>query len=87
MKFRLDKKGVGEVLKTQCGEVIDDYAAQIDDQIRTSHPDVDVEVDRYTTDRGAASVTIADPRGMALQASDGALTKAAAAVGLEVKAK
>jgi hypothetical protein len=40
----------------------------------------------YTTDRGAASITVEDVRAMAWQARDGILTRAAGAVGLEVKA-
>ena len=48
-------------------------AAQIDGD--------DVHVDEYTTDRAAAAVVVPAER----QAVDGALTRAAAAVGLEVK--
>lgn len=46
-----------------------------------------VVVNEYTTDRKAASVTIAHPAGLATQAKHGVLTKAAAAVGLEVRSK
>lgn len=46
-----------------------------------------IVVDEYTTDRRAASVTIAHPAGLAAQAKYGVLTKAAAAVGLEVRSK
>lgn len=44
----------------------------------------DVVVDRYTTDRRAASVTIRDRRGRAWEVRDGVLSRAAAAQGLEV---
>lgn len=44
-------------------------------------------VDEYTTDRRAASVTIAHAAGLAAQAKHGVLTKAAASVGLEVRAR
>nr|WP_246461585.1 hypothetical protein [Nocardia transvalensis] len=43
----------------------------------------DVTVDKYTTDRAAAGVRVPTER----QTKDGALTRAAAALGLEVKAK
>ncbi len=85
-KFRLDRKGVGEILKHQCGPAVDEVAERVAADVRSRHG-VEVEVASYTTDRGAASVTIVDPQGMRLQASDGALTRAAAAVGLEVTAK
>lgn len=86
-KFRLNRRGVSEILKTQCGPAVNEAAGRIAEQVRSKHPDVEVAVDQYRTDRQAAGVTIADPQGMALQASDGALTRAAAVVGLEVKAK
>jgi hypothetical protein len=44
-----------------------------------------VEVTVYETDRARASVTIAHPSGLAVQAKHGVLTRAASAVGLEVK--
>ncbi|MFC0314487.1 hypothetical protein ACFQNE_02045 [Gordonia phosphorivorans] len=86
-KFRRSHKGIGEILKSP------EFAAQMTtmaEQIaaETDVPDgVDVLVEAYTTDRGAAAVIIADPAGMELQATDGVLTRAAARVGLEVKAK
>jgi hypothetical protein len=45
-----------------------------------------VRVKKYTSDRDAASVTIADVRGMAWQARDGVLTRAAGELGIEIKA-
>ena len=87
--FRLNRRGVGEVLKQQCGPAINEVAEQVAAQVRASIDDdsIEVVVDTYTTDRGAAAVPIADTRGMEFQASDGALTRAAAAVGLEVKSR
>ncbi|MDL9938685.1 hypothetical protein QSJ18_18215 [Gordonia sp. ABSL1-1] len=82
--FRLDRKGVSFILKNRCADAINALAESIAEQVRDAHDDVEVEVDEYTTDRGAAAVTIADPRGRQLQASDGALTRAAARFGLEV---
>ena len=88
MKFRLDRKGVREILLTQCGPAVNAAAAQAAARAKAAvDDDVPVETSPYTTDRRAASVTIAHPTGMLLQASDGVLTRAAAAVGLEVKAK
>lgn len=44
-----------------------------------------VSVSTMTTDRAHASVTLAHPAGIAVQAKHGALTRAASAAGLEVK--
>lgn len=92
VRFKLDHAGVGEVLKSPWihGE-IDGLAGRIAANTRTIvaqvAPGIEVDVEPYTTDRGAAAVVIADPRGIELQASHGALTKAAGQVGLEVHAK
>ena len=87
MKFRLNRKGVREILRNQCGPAVDEAANAIAAQVLSRYPDLPVEANPYTTDRRAAGVTIADAKGLNLQASDGALTRAAAAVGLEVKSK
>ncbi len=44
-----------------------------------------VKTRSFTTDRAAASVILAHPAGIAVQAKHGALTKAASAAGLEVR--
>ena len=84
--FRIDYEGVGEVLNSApvrtainglAGEILNNVIAQLPEG-------TDVVADSYTTDRAAASVTIRDVRGRAWQARDGVLTRAAAAVGLEV---
>lgn len=49
--------------------------------------DLPVEVRTQTTDRARATVTIAHPAGQAVQAKHGALTKAAAQVGLDVRGR
>lgn len=87
-KFELDTAGVREVLRGQeVREMIDGYAQQVADNVKALiRPGVPIEVRKYTTDRGAATVVVADVRGMAWQARDGILTRAAAAAGLEVKA-
>ncbi|KOU20966.1 hypothetical protein ADK52_25620 [Streptomyces sp. WM6372] len=87
-KFELDSAGVRELLKGQAvRELVDGYAQQVADNVKPLvRPGVPIEVRRYTTDRGAATVVVADVRGMAWQARDGILTRAAAQAGLEVKA-
>lgn len=86
--FRLDAAGVREVLKSdEVRDLVDGYADDIATRILAQVPaGVSVEVAAYTTDRGAASVTVTDVRAMAWQARDGLLTRAAGAAGLEVKA-
>ncbi|WP_411102444.1 hypothetical protein [Streptomyces sp. cmx-4-9] len=87
-KFELDSAGVRELLKGQeIRDLIDGYAQQVADNVKALvRSGVPVEVRKYTTDRGAATVVVADVRAMAWQARDGILTRAAAHAGLEVKA-
>jgi hypothetical protein len=87
--FKLDRSGVGEILKHQTRELIDDTAAEVAAIVRADVADEDVAVlvQSHTSDRATASVTIAGPQGLELQAKRGSLTKAAAALGLEVKSR
>ncbi|PTR42032.1 hypothetical protein C8K38_111201 [Rhodococcus sp. OK611] len=87
--FRLNRAGVGKILKSdEVASKVTGVAEQVGAAVRVQvGSDVVVRVDPYTTDRGAAAVVIADRHGIAMQASDGALTKAAAAVGLTVTSK
>ncbi|MBP5922180.1 MULTISPECIES: hypothetical protein [Streptomyces] len=87
-QFRLDYAGVREILKgPEIRGVVDGLAEEIAGNVRAGlGPDVVVSVRGYTSDRGAAAITIQDVRAMAWQARDGILTRAAAAAGLEVKA-
>lgn len=87
-KFELDSAGVRDLLKGQeVRDLIDGYAQQVADNVKSLvRSGVPVEVRKYTTDRGAATVVVADVRAMAWQARDGILTRAAAHAGLEVKA-
>ncbi|MHA4848770.1 hypothetical protein L1080_004380 [Rhodococcus sp. MSC1_016] len=74
---RLNRAGVGRLLKSE------GYAAAINGlahEIADAAGD-DAQVAEYTTDRKAASVSVPAYQ----QASDGNLTRAAAAVGLEVR--
>ncbi|MGW1998560.1 hypothetical protein [Embleya sp. NPDC001921] len=86
-EFRLDYAGIREILRgDDVRRLVDGVADEIATRVRASVPaDAPVEVRRYTTDRGAATVAIADARAMGWQARDGVLTRAAAGVGLEVK--
>lgn len=89
VEFVLDTGGVREILQSpEVRAMVDQAAAEIADRVRAGvrAPEA-VQVDAYTTDRQAAAVTIADRRGMAWQARDGVLTRAAAAIGAEVKAR
>lgn len=93
IEFRLDRQGVGEILRGQeAADVVHDYAERIRDIVDRevnddSDDDIGVVTGSYTTDRAAADVTIEHPRGQELQAKHGVLTKAAAMVGLEVHSR
>lgn len=76
--FKLDHKGAEEVLKKLAAAEIHALAQQVTDNSGDA-----AWMHTYTTDRAAASVTIPAAR----QAKHGTLTRAAAAAGLEVKAK
>lgn len=82
-EITLYSKGLGRVL--QATGVVNDYAKRLADSIRADHPDDEhaAFVSYYTTDRKAAMVTTRAE----YQAKDGALTRAAAKVGLEVRAR
>ena len=97
---RLNRSGVAAVLKSPSMHAAVKAAAEaMADNVRSQGiavGDVDggrlekplpVKVDSQTTDRARATVTIAHPAGLAVQAKHGALTKAAAAAGLDVRAK
>ena len=86
--FRLDTAGVREVLRgPDVRELIDGKAQEVADNVKVLVPaGTPIEVRRYTTDRGAATVVVADVQAMAWQARDGILTRAAGFAGLEVRA-
>lgn len=77
-KVRLNHATAAKLLRTAFTIGTNALADRIADEIGE-----DAFVEHYTTDRGAAAVIVPSE----LQASDGALTRAAAALGLEVKAK
>lgn len=78
MTFKLNLKGGGAVLKQLAAPHINALARQV-----ASNAGEDADVAEYTTDRAAASVRVPAEQ----QARDGVLTRAAAAAGLEVRAK
>lgn len=76
--FKLNRKGGEEVLKRIAAERVNAIAHQI-----AAQAGPDAQVDEYTTDRAAAAVRVPADQ----QAKDGVLTRAAAAVGVEVRLK
>ncbi|MGN2634623.1 hypothetical protein ACTD5D_39785 [Nocardia takedensis] len=79
--FRLDRRGVGEILRSrEVGAWTADVAQGLADEIESA-TDYRPEVHSFTTDRAGTSVSVPAK----LQASDGALTRAAAARGLTVR--
>lgn len=83
---RIDRKGIGRIMRENARPLVNEKAHAIADQIRAAHPDLAdaVDVEEYTTDRGAASVMVKDGSARELQVREGLVTRAAAAVGLEV---
>lgn len=76
-KFKLNYKGLGEVLRApRTAAAVNAAAAELRDRAGP-----DAELNEYTTDRRAASISVPAEQ----QATDGLLTKAAAAVGLTVR--
>lgn len=86
--FRLDRRGVREILKSDAvREVVDHYAGEVAANVQVLIPSgTQVQVYSYTTDRAAASIVVEDIRAMGWQARDGIMTRAAGFAGLEVKA-
>lgn len=88
MKLKLDSPGILEMLQSAeveavIGAVADSVAASIDETARNGDA-IPVLVETYTSDRAAASVTLAHPAGVGKEAKYGTLTGAAEAAGLEV---
>lgn len=86
--FKRDSAGIAEVLKSsEFAEMVHDAAENIAANARAAHPDAEIVVDDYTTDRAASSVTVKDVRARLWQVRDGHLTRSAAAAGLEVRSR
>lgn len=99
-RVKLDSRGVSAVLRsTGMHRATQDAAEKVAEGVRSQNIrvgdkdggrheyDLPVEVEMTTTDRAHAWVTLAHPAGLAVQAKHGALTKAAAEAGLDVKGK
>ncbi|MFI6032953.1 hypothetical protein ACIBBD_01985 [Streptomyces sp. NPDC051315] len=86
--FRLDAAGVREVLRSdEVRQMVDQAAEDVRARIRAKlPPGTSVTLRTYTTDRGAASVTIAHVQGMGWQARDGVITRSVSEAGFEFKA-
>lgn len=94
-KVRLDHRALESLLKSSdVRKYVNDAAEQVADRVRQQGIEVEgipgdidlpVKVVEQTTDRARASVVLAHPSGIAVQAKHGSLSKAAAAEGLEVR--
>lgn len=84
----LKQPGVAAAVNKAAEEIAEKVRAHSDwDGLVSGVPGSDempVTVTTYTSDRDRASVFLAHPAGLAVQAKHGALTKAAAELGLEV---
>lgn len=86
--FKRDSAGIAEVLKSPgFAAAVHEAAQSIAGHARAAHPDAEIVVDDYVTDRAASSVTVKDPRARLWQVRDGHLTRAAAQAGLEVRSR
>lgn len=84
--LQLNPKGIEEILKHDLREMVDSATEEIADRVRASvKPGVEVTTRSYTTDRAGGAVVIEDVRGMAYQARDGVLTRAAKGIGADFK--
>lgn len=100
MTIRLNHRGIAQILKSPAmAAVVKAAAERVAENVRGMNitvGDVDggpheydlpVTVTMFTTDRAHAVVALAHPAGEAVQAKHGALTKAAAQAGLDVRAR
>lgn len=78
MSFELDYRGGEKILKEMAAR----HVRAIADKVASAAGE-DAEVAEYTTDRAVAAVRVPAHQ----QAKDGALTRAAATAGLEVRSK
>lgn len=91
----LDHRAVEAVLKSAAmRQLVEDAAERVAENVREQGHRVEgipgdielpVKVEVYETDRARASVLLAHPAGIADQAKNGTLSRAAAAAGLEVR--
>ena len=78
VELRLDHAEIGRLLKTAFNDEVDALAAHI-----AAQAGEDAVTEHYTTDRGAASVSVPSWQ----QAKDGRLTKACSKAGVQFVAK
>lgn len=93
-KIRPNWPGLQAALRTsEAQRAVNDLAERIAANARASAPDVEgvpgdialpVRVDSYETDRARATVWLAHPSGLAVQAKHGLLSRAASEAGVEV---
>lgn len=96
-KIHPNWRGLTEALATrEAARATTELAEEIAENARSSAPDVEgipgdiplpVTVQTYETDRARATVWLAHPAGLAVQAKHGTLTKAASAAGVKVRPK
>lgn len=94
-RVHLNRRAVEAVLKSAGARaLVSRVAEEVADNVRAQQHRVEgvpgdielpVKVDVYETDRARASVLLAHPSGIAVQAKHGALSKAAAQAGLEIE--
>jgi hypothetical protein len=85
--YRPSRQGTRQILRTTYRAAVTEAAESIAASVRAQQPDADVVVDNYTTDRSASAVTIRDPRARLWQVRDGIFTRAAATVGMRIRAR
>ncbi|OKI52955.1 hypothetical protein A6A27_08170 [Micromonospora sp. CB01531] len=87
MEVEVNFAGIGEVARSdEVRQMVNQATEQIASKVRgLVGDDVPVTVSEYTTDREAAAVTIADRRGVGLQAKHGVLTRAASGIGADIR--
>jgi hypothetical protein len=95
--IKLDHSGLAAISKSpEMRKLVTDTANRIAEEVDKQNIEVGafkgageialpVSVRNETTDRATATVVLAHPAGIAVEAKHGALTKAASAVGLEVR--
>lgn len=85
--FRLDSAGVREILRgPEVRQLVDGKAQEVAANVRVLVPaGTVIEWRGYTTDRGAATVVVADRQAMGWQARNGILTRAAGFAQLEIR--
>lgn len=94
-RFKLDRKGVGRLAKSQgVTDALHHYADPMADRVKANmsasidEPDgIDVVLTDHTTDRATVGILVKHPLALLAQAQDGAMTRAASSVGLEVKSR